>query len=55
MSVSHLAENAATSAVGFLHQTEDGEVPVVDLTHERLQSLHDQGLWSQDGLILQRK
>lgn len=55
MSVCHLAEDEAASALGLLHQTEDGEVPVVDLTHERLQALHHQRLRGQDGLILQRK
>lgn len=52
MSVSHLAENAATFAVGFLHQTEDGEVPVVDLAHEGFESLHHQQLRGQNGFIL---
>jgi len=47
----YLAEDAACLAVGSLHKTENGKVPVVDLTHQMLQPWHYQSLWDWDGLI----
>ena len=49
---SYLAEYAAALAMRLLHQAEDGEVPVADLAHQRIQTLHHQGLRGQDGLVL---
>lgn len=48
----YLTEDAAGLAVRLLHQSEDGEVPVVELTHQRFQPWHHQRLQGQDWLVL---
>lgn len=48
----HLAEDGAGLALGLLHQTENGEVPVVELTHERLHPWHHHGVQGQSRLVL---
>lgn len=50
----YLAEDAARLAVGLVHQAEDGEVPAVELTHERLQVWEAHVLQSHGGFILLR-
>lgn len=48
----HLTEDGAGLAMGLLHQTENGEVPVVELTHERLHPRHHHGVQGQSRLVL---
>lgn len=38
--------------MGLLHQTENGEVPAVELTHERLHPWHHHGVQGQSRLVL---
>jgi len=48
----YLAEDASCLAVGLVHQTEDGEVPAVELIHEGLQVWQPHGLQSPRSCLL---
>lgn len=52
-SAAHLAKDPAALAVGVLHHSEDGEVPIVELAHQGLQVFHQQRLRGQDGFVLE--
>lgn len=48
----HLAQDAARPAASFVHETEDGKVPAVELTHQRVQLWHHQRRRGQRGPVL---
>lgn len=39
-SAAHLAEDPAALAIGLLHHAEDGEVPIVELSYQGIQVVH---------------